>query len=314
MNERLRRLLVMLPWLQDRGTVSTRLMAEKFGLGVDELIADLTLASLCGVSEDPRDLIDLWVDEDEVHFGVPKYFDRPLRLTVPEAFSLIAAAEAARRITPSREVDDDALDRAIAKVAAAVGSATAALSVELSPPDTARELVTAASDGRVVVIGYWNVDTGEVRERSILPVEIFSERDHWYVRSLDVDIDAERIFRIDRIESVRTTDLVRGHDLGSRGEWFDGSADSVTVTLAYDPAYSWVLEGYPTVTGTKAPVESIVPEGWVVVNLVVTGRRWMQRVLLRLGPHGRVLQPSDWRDLSVETARSVLSRYETDRL
>ena len=47
-NLRLRRILVMLPWLMDRGTVSTAGMAAHFGLTVDELIADLTLASLCG--------------------------------------------------------------------------------------------------------------------------------------------------------------------------------------------------------------------------------------------------------------------------
>ena len=80
-NVRLRRLLVMLPWLQERGTVPTQEMADHFGMSVDDLIADLTLASLCGVSQDPRDLIDLWVDEEAVHFGVPKYFNRPLRLT-----------------------------------------------------------------------------------------------------------------------------------------------------------------------------------------------------------------------------------------
>ena len=81
-NLRLRRLLVMLPWLMERGSVSTQEMADHFGLSVKELVAELTLASLCGVSQDPLDLIDLWVDEDEVHVGVPKYFERPLRLTV----------------------------------------------------------------------------------------------------------------------------------------------------------------------------------------------------------------------------------------
>jgi len=301
----------MLPWLQEQGTVSTRVMADRFGLTVDELIADLTLASLCGVSEDPRDLIDLWVDEDEVHFGVPKYFERPLRLTLPEAFSLLAAAEASRQI--ARQVggpaDDDALARAMAKVASAVGPRSDGLTVDIEAPESVRILGEAASAGRVVVIDYWNVDSGESRPRSIRPVEVFVERDHWYVRSVDVGIDAERIFRVDRIESVRVTDEVRSHSLPPRGRWFSGSADSVTVLLAVDPAFSWVLEGYPSVSAASAPQGADVPADWSVVSVVTTGERWLQRLLLRLGSHARLLEPVGWRSLSAETAALVAARY-----
>lgn len=308
-NERLRRLLVMLPWLQEQGTVSTRDMADRFGLSVDELITDLTLASLCGVSQDPRDLIDLWVDEHEVHFGVPKYFERPLRLTVPEAFSLIASAEAARQIAGSDS--DDALSRAIAKVAAAVGPETADIAVELETPRFVVDLVGAANAGRVVVIDYWNVETGETSARSIVPVEVFNDRDHWYVRSVDTQLDAERIFRVDRIERVESTAETREYSLGPRREWFAGSPDAVKVVIAVDPGHSWVLENYPTVAVASSDVDA--PDGWVVVSVMVTGERWLQRLLLRLGPHARVIEPTDWRDLGARTAATVLSRYTNNK-
>ena len=306
-NERLRRLLVMLPWLQEQGTVSTSEMAERFNLTVDELITDLTLASLCGVSQDPRDLIDLWVDENEVHFGIPKYFERPLRLTIPEAFSLIASAEAARQIAGASA--DDALSRAIAKVAAAVGPEAADIAVELEPPMFLAELTSAAGAGRVVTIDYWNVDTGDTSSRSIVPVEVFNDRDHWYVRSVDVERDAERIFRVDRIESVTATSETRKYSLAPRGDWFEGSPDAVKVVIAVDPSYSWVLENYPTIASVGDAAGHEVPDGWMVVSLMVTGERWLQRLLLRLGAHGRLLQPERWGDLAGSTARIVAARY-----
>jgi len=310
-NERLRRLLVMLPWLQEQGTVSTSKMAERFNLTVDELITDLTLASLCGISQDPRDLIDLWVDENEVHFGIPKYFERPLRLTIPEAFSLIASAQAARQIAGASE--DDALSRAIAKVAAAVGPETADIAVELEPPEFLADLAGAVSAGRVVIIDYWNIDTGDTSSRSIVPVEVFNDRDHWYVRSVDVEREAERIFRVDRIESVTSTSETRQYSLAPRGDWFAGSPDAVKVVIAVDPSYSWVLENYPTVASVGDTGESDVPDGWIVVALMVTGERWLQRLLLRLGTHARLLQPTTWSDLGAGTARAVLARYANNR-
>ena len=173
-NVRLRRLLVILPWLLERGTVSTAEMAAHFGMSVDDLIADLTLASLCGVSQDPRDLIDLWVDEEAVHFGIPKYFNKPLRLTAPEAFSLVASARAAQNLAGA-EIGS-ALERAVAKVAHSMGiDDDNQLVVELEPPTAAKELAVAAAGRREVHLEYWTPARGESEERRIVPVEVFSE-------------------------------------------------------------------------------------------------------------------------------------------
>ena len=51
--ERLRRLLVMLPWLMERGSVSVAEMAAHFRVSESELVSDLTLASLCGIGAAP---------------------------------------------------------------------------------------------------------------------------------------------------------------------------------------------------------------------------------------------------------------------
>ena len=47
--DRLRRLLVMLPWLMERGEVSVAETAERFGLTEAEVVRDLELASMCGL-------------------------------------------------------------------------------------------------------------------------------------------------------------------------------------------------------------------------------------------------------------------------
>lgn len=217
-NLRLRRLLVMLPWLQERGTVPTAEMAEHFGMTVPDLMADLTLASLCGVSQDPRDLIDLWVDEEAVHFGIPKYFNRPLRLTAPEAFSLVASAAAARNLAGSDL--GGALNRAVDKVARAMGiDDVDQLVVELETPDAVADFARAAEAGREVTIIHWSVTSGDSAERRIVPVEVFTESDHWYVRAFDLGVEAERIFRLDRIESHLVGEIRHDVDLGPRRPW-----------------------------------------------------------------------------------------------
>ena len=42
----------------------------------------------------------------------------------------------------------------------------------------------------------------------------------------------------------------------------------------------------------------------------VASERWLERLLLRLGPDAEVLDPPAWRALGAEVARRVLRRYE----
>ncbi|MEY4361384.1 MAG: putative proteasome accessory factor [Actinomycetota bacterium] len=301
-NLRLRRILVMLPWLMERGTVSTSEMAAHFGLSVDELIADLTLASLCGISEDPNDLIDLWVDEDEVHFGLPKYFERPLRLTLPEAFALVVSAKAARSLPGADSTA--ALDNAIGKIAGVIGeNSLAGLDVEIDAPEAVAGLTKASTDGSILSIDYWSPTTGESTTRRVTALEVFADGPHWYLRSFDHGATAERTFRIDRIESWVATGESERRPVSPRRPWFTDSPDATSVMLAVDPSWTWVLEQYPLVsTATRA-------DGWVEVRLVVTSERWLRRLLLRLGTHARVLEPSEWIGLAADSAVLVRDRY-----
>ena len=93
--ERLRRLLVMLPWLMERGSAPVAEMAEHFQLDEADLVRDLELAAMCGLPPFVDEMIDVFIDEGTVHAGVPRLFTKPLRLTAPEGFALLIAGRAA---------------------------------------------------------------------------------------------------------------------------------------------------------------------------------------------------------------------------
>lgn len=300
-NLRLRRLLVMLPWLAERGTVSTREMAEHFGMSVPDLISDLTLASLCGVSPYPLDLIDLWVDEDAVHFGISKYFDKPLRLTPPEAFSLVVSVRAAAAI----EGDDSPLARAAAKMAAVLGDeAVEGVVVEVEAPDGLDDLRIAAEESAELELQYWSPSTGEVAARTVAPIEVFAEGEHWYLRARDLVADGERTYRIDRIESWRATGRTVEVVAGERRPWFEGSEDAVPVTLLVDTDWLWALEKYPLVSVADAGA------GRHRVTLLSASERWLDRLLVRLGARATIESPVGLAERRASAASRVLGLYE----
>ena len=95
---RLSRLLVMLPWLMEQGEVPLAEVARRFGLSAAEVARDLELAAMCGLPPFVDEMIDVFIDDDTVFVGVPRLFTRPLRLTAPEGFALVAAGRAAMQL------------------------------------------------------------------------------------------------------------------------------------------------------------------------------------------------------------------------
>ena len=167
--ERLRRLLVMLPWLMERGETPLSEVARHFDLTPEEVSADLELAAMCGLPPFVDELIDVFIDEDVVVVGVPRLFTRPLRLTAPEGFALVAAGRVAMQLPGASP--EGPLGRGLRKLAAALGDE--AVAVDLPRPAgvdaVLDELTAAVRRVEQVEVRYWTASRDEVTERTITP-------------------------------------------------------------------------------------------------------------------------------------------------
>ncbi|MDP9464797.1 MAG: WYL domain-containing protein, partial [Actinomycetota bacterium] len=149
----------------------------------------------------------------------------------------------------------------------------------------------------------------ESTEREITPRSIFLDRGHWYVIADDGRSGESRTFRIDRFEEWVRTGVIDTPGEGSRtvvlhgGEHWFADGDVPSVLLRLEAQARWATERYP--------VREEREEGGVtVVRMAVASEQWLRTLLLRLGPHAQVLEPSEWHDLGAEGARQLLARYE----
>jgi proteasome accessory factor C len=304
--ERLGRLLVMLPWLMERGEAPLDEVAARFGLTASEVAADLELAAMCGLPPFVDEMIDVFIDDDMVYVGVPRLFTRPLRLTAPEGFALVAAGRAAMQLPGADPAGP--LGRGLEKLAAALGDDDVV--VDLPVPPAVEERIAVITDAvhavEVLRVEYWTPSRDEVSERTITPRRVFNDRGEWYVVADDGRSGERRTFRIDRFESIeRTGERGEPAVLGevAAPEWFADS-DLPHVTLRLAPAATWVVERYP--------VDDVAPgdDGVVAARFPVASERWLERLLLRLGTDAEVIDPPEWRSLGADVARRVLARYE----
>ena len=304
--ERLSRLLVMLPWLMEQGEVPLADVARRYGMSEAEVARDLELAAMCGLPPFVDEMIDVFIDDDTVFVGVPRLFTRPLRLTAPEGFALVAAGRAAMQL-PGADPDGP-LGRGLEKLAAALGDDAVVVDLPIAPglAATIEEISAATTTAARLRIEYWTPSRDETTERTITPRRVFNDRGEWYVVADDGRSGERRTFRVDRIESLTPTG---DHDTVEpvpaavpERDWF-ADAGLRRVTLRLSPAARWVVERYP--------VDDVVERrgGAVDATFPVASERWLERLLVRLGPDAEVRKPAEWRTLGRDVARRVLARY-----
>ena len=300
--KRLNRILAMLPWVIANAGASVDEVCERFGYTQKELAADLDLVFVCGLpGYGPGDLMVAYIDEDEVVVELADYFANPIRLTPPEALSLLAAGMA----LVSTGQAPPALDSAVEKLQRVVlGDEPEGLVVDLAEPQFVTELRGAAASGEVVHIVYTALGSGQTTERDVEPWAVFSTLGNWYVRGHCRLAGAERVFRIDRIRSL---ELI--------GEQFDPPVDAGEPVIGYTPGAEdvratirlhsearWVAEYFPVERVSDGP------EG-LVVRFSASDPLVIARLLLRLGVAAELLSGEDVSQALEGLRHRVLARY-----
>ena len=310
-SERLRRLLVVVPYLVRHPGTSVREATELFGLTERELLDDLDLLFVSGLPPyGPGDLIDVDIQDGRIWIGMADYFARPLRLTRSEALALFLRGTALAA-TPGL-AEAPALSSALEKLADGLGpEALGGLPGRIATAPGGREperldaLRRAAVDHQRLRIEYYAASTAETTTRDIEPEEVFFAVGNWYVAAWDVGADAERLFRADRIHALEPaggTFVPRGLEGAGRPLYTPSDRD-IEVRLRLGPEARWVAEYYETVRQAEAG------EGLLEVTLPAARMEWLERLLLRLGSSVEVLEPSGLKDRVRELARLTRERY-----
>ena len=305
--ERVKGLLLMLPWLvQQGGPVELQAMADHFGMSVANLIKDLELATLCGRPPySPADYIELIIDEDTVVATIPRFIEHAQRLTLAEGVAVLTALKSLQNVQGG--TSSAPLNTLLDKLEKVLAPQLEALDVDLANPEHLETLRRAKDASESVLIDYFSPSRAEVSTREITPEQIFADRGRWYVRGHDSKANEERTFRVDRIEMAKRTGRAGRvlKSITSAGRFFGVGNDTLTkTTIDLKRDAEWILDNYP--------LESIETnaDGTKRVTLYVTSEHWLGRLLVRLGPDATVVSPRKWQGLGRDTAKAVLKRYQ----
>jgi proteasome accessory factor C len=310
--DHLPRLLALVPWLMAHPGIKIADAAREFEVTEAQLRKDLELLWMCGLpGYGPGDLIDIDWHGDRVTLSNADEIARPLRLTSLEALALIAALRELSDVPGI--VDRGAIDRVLAKLEAAAGTATASDRVVAAPsPSAPAEVLTTVTDGlargRRLHLRYWVPARDEATERDVDPIRLFNADGNVYLSGWCYQSEDIRTFRLDRVLEVAVLDQASEVPDETRERAFNTglftpSPEDRLVTISLDPPARWVADYYPCEEVAERG------DGGLEVKLRVHDDAWVRRLALGLAGMGRVTDPPELSEEIRNIAVSALAAY-----
>lgn len=291
-------------------------LRERLGVSEADLGRDLEVLRYCGMPE--REFPGFQFDVDEadgrVYVHQAAELAGPVRLTLPEAHTLVATLQTVAEMTVLTDADRDAARSAQRRIRASLahagqdvaddapaasvgegasiadeGAVVAHWDVAVDP-ETVRTLLAAIAERAVLRVRYHGVRTDEVTDRDVEPLAVVQERTRLYLQAWCRRAEGLRVFRVDRVGAVRRT----GETFRPRarpGRWrLHPEGEGVSALVRWDHAVRDAAEAYrPTAAAT-------LEDGTALTRLTLLDEEAAVALAARHGGRVEVLEPADLRD------------------
>ncbi len=293
--DRLQRILYILPAAARDEGVRLEELARRLEVSREALLSDITEVTNRAYYHpaETGSQLQIQLTGERLRVWTTGEFQRPLRLSLPEAVCVGLALRSA-----GRQEDGEVLARLEEELAA--GEAAQRLgeleAVDLRPgdPGIRETLLRAVREQTVLHLRYLKAQDTEPLERPVHPYALIYGEGHWYLVGWCEVSEGVRIFRMDRILRVRPGEgrfeapadfdpeaYVEG------GRVYRG-AEEVKVRVRYSRRIArWIAERED---GERDP------EGGFTVTHRVVDPHWLVRHVLQYGPDAVVLEPEEARE------------------
>ncbi|MEO0560143.1 MAG: YafY family protein [Bacteroidota bacterium] len=315
------RLFALVLLLQNRPNMSSRDLAEHFGVSRRTIFRDLRTLGESGVP--------LTYAEDGGYEILEGYQLPPLMFSAREAATLLIGTEFTT-LQPDASLRTDA--------------GAVAMKIRSVLPDTVRsyidrlqertvlvpfnetqgrggatsdeqglwfELSEAVARQRRVKMTYYVASRDEETIREVDPLGLVYYSDHWNLIAYDHLRDDIRNFRLDQIKKLRTRfdtfEPPEGFDLREHLRERGQSPENIRMTVRFrDRAWRWARTQVPADVEQELPVG----EGWTEVTFEFENIAYVAKWLLRYGTDAEVVAPDALRDEVIWQAQAVVRQYD----
>ena len=312
--ERLLRLLGLVPYLFEHPGAAVTDTARVFGVTATQLAKDLELLFVSGPRYYPDGLLDFDLRQGRIYLTNAQNLSAPLKLNMEEACSLLVGVQVLAEIPGAAETT--ALEGAKAKLIAATGGASrlaTSIAAKLTEPalEPALEVIQQAlRSGVQVRLSYFVPSRDEITDRIIEPLQVYSRGDLWYVEAWCALAGAVRNFRMDRIgsaqlttEPITATSSAAPRAAGPASAAYQRSDDDQLVELALSPAAHNLAERYAALASAE------LADQRRAIRIATGSTRWIPAMVAAYGGDVTVLEPQALRSRTISWLIAAGANY-----
>ena len=294
---RVARAMDIIPYVSENPGTKISVLASKFGVTEKQIVKDLELIFLCGLpGYTPYELIDLTFEDGLVTVIDPQLFDKPRKFTETEGVIIILGLILLKRSINDSEKTQN-IDDLIEKLTERYKVSNNAAISDIEKPHFYTDILNSINKNIDLIIEYNSISEDRLTRRVIKPLRISIKNGFYYLYAVDLEVDAERIYRIDQIRSVAENQSKKILQINK-----DSDSDDLVFELKV--RNQLITEKYREIF-----LEIISSGNHFVVKGRSNNKQWLYRWILSNCSEIEVTEPKTLKDLIRSRAQSTLALY-----
>jgi proteasome accessory factor C len=292
------RTMDLIPYILENPGQSISSLARKFSVTEDQVEKDLQLIFMCGLpGYTPYELIDIVFEDGIVSVIDPQVLDKPRRFNKTELIVIALGLQILidmNKSDPSKSMKLHSLFEKIKKL----GSSNAVSFKASKTNSVFLDLINnAISERKLLIINYNSLIKDKKTRRTVNPQSVYFLNGNLYLSAFDIDIKADRVFKVDLIENCEIIDF-KDH------ESVIGQPESFDVVLDVKKSHRNFIERNSSVISAMQEFEDKIE-----IHIQISNLEWLKRSILSNAPGIAIKSPIPLANELHESAQSLLALY-----
>jgi len=288
----------LIPYVLENPGVSIAELSARFSVTQAQIESDLQLVFMCGLpGYTPYELIDVAFEDGVVSIIDPQVLDKPRKFSSNEIVVIALGLKILIDINQTNTTALTKLKQLSDKIAKLGSNKSILMTGDVRAFPFFEIISKAISEQRVLALQYHSLIKDQITQRLVLPEKLYFLNGRLYLSALDIDIDSDRVFKVDLIKECKIGDRVAGKKL------FESSQETKVVLDVQKQNRLFIERNSSIITAMQENGDLIR------VHLQVSSLEWIKLTVLSNAPGITVVSPESLADSVEQSAKDLLALY-----
>ena len=288
----------LIPYVLENPGVSIAELSAKFSVTQAQIESDLQLVFMCGLpGYTPYELIDVAFEDGVVSVIDPQVLDKPRKFSSNEIVVIALGLKILIDINQTNSTALTKLKQLSEKIAKLGSNKSILMAGDVSAFPFFEIISKSISEQRILNLQYHSLIKDQITQRLVLPEKMYFLNGSLYLAALDIDIDSDRVFKVDLIKECKVGEQVAAKKV------LESSIETTVILDVQKQNRNFIERNSSIITAMQENGDS------TRVHLQVSNLEWIKLTVLSNAPGITVVSPELLATAVKQSARDLLALY-----